>query len=106
MLTFMLHIEVHESCVDEALDTLTDIERDARADQGVLTFTWLRHEGEPTRFTLVEQWETRGHLEAHLRRDPSRWERFTHCLVGEPRSETYDAVVELAAQRVGGEVYG
>lgn len=102
MLTFMLHIQVREDCVGEALETLSAIERSAQADPGMLTFTWLRHQDDPTCFTLVEQWDNQVHLEAHLRRDPTRWERFTPCLATEPRSVSYDAVTELVPSEVSG----
>jgi quinol monooxygenase YgiN len=97
MITCMLHILVREGCEAEAIETLSAIERDAQRDPGRVQFTWLQHDNDPYRFTLFEQWESQQHLDDHLKRDPSRWERFVPCLAADPRSETLRGVSEMAA---------
>jgi quinol monooxygenase YgiN len=104
MITCMLHIQVRKGCESQAIETLSAIQRDARRDAGVVQFTWLQHEDDPLRFTLVEQWESQQHLDDHLKKDPSRWERFVPCLAAEPRSEAFRQVSELAGPPSADEV--
>lgn len=96
MINFLLHIEVKPGCLAEAVEALTTIERAARSDAGVGAFVWSQHVDEPCRFTLFEQWNTEEDLQAHLRKDPSVWNRFVPCLAGEPQSHRLRPVQELA----------
>jgi quinol monooxygenase YgiN len=97
MITSMLHIRVRPGYEQEALDTLSAIERHARQDAGLVNFTWLRDERDLGSFTLFEQWESQADRDRHLNGDPARWERFVPCLAEAPRPETFRAVSELAA---------
>jgi quinol monooxygenase YgiN len=97
MITRMLHIRVRPGYEQEAIDTLSAIERHARQDAGLVNFTWLRDECDLGSFTLFEQWESQEDLDRHLNGDPARWERFVPCLAEAPRPESFRAVSELAA---------
>lgn len=99
MLTFMLHIMVGENAEEEALDTLSAIERQSLHDAGRLHFSWFQHLRDPQRFTLFEQWESQEHLDAHLAKDPSLWNGFQHCLIEEPISEGLRTVADVRAER-------
>jgi quinol monooxygenase YgiN len=97
MITSMLHIRVRPGYEEEAIDTLSAIERHARQDAGMVNFTWLRDEHDLGSFTLFEQWESQEDLDRHLNGDSARWQRFVPCLAEAPRPENLRAVSELAA---------
>lgn len=88
MLTYLLTIEISGGNEDTAIETLSGIERVSRLDEGCLQFTWFQHENEANRFTLVEQWESKQHLDAHLEKIIPIWEKFTPQLAGEPVSQS------------------
>lgn len=83
---YLLHITVAPDAEPVAVETLTEIERLSRQDIGCVTFVWLQHEADPTRFTLFEQWDTQEHLDQHLAGIIPTWQRFEPHLVGEPVS--------------------
>ena len=97
MITNMLHIRVRPGYEQEAIDTLSAIERHARRDAGLVNFTWLRDEHDLVSFTLFEQWESQADLDRHLNEDSSRWRRFVPWLAEAPPPEVFRAVSELAA---------
>ncbi|HMH94537.1 MAG TPA: antibiotic biosynthesis monooxygenase [Streptosporangiaceae bacterium] len=97
MITSMLHIRVRPGYEEEAIDTLSAIERHARQDTGMVNFTWLRDEHDLGSFTLFEQWESQEDLDRRLNADSARWARFVPCLAEAPRPESFRAVSELAA---------
>jgi quinol monooxygenase YgiN len=97
MITTMLHIRVRPGYEEEAVDTLSAIERHARQDTGMVNFTWLRDEHDLGSFTLFEQWESQEDHDRHLSAGSSRWERFVPCLAEEPRPGSFRPVSELAA---------
>ncbi|WP_051844031.1 antibiotic biosynthesis monooxygenase [Streptomyces sp. NRRL S-813] len=96
VLTFTLDITVRTGHETEAIRTLTAVEAKARTDAGCVQFTWFQHVHDPYRFTLVEQWESQEHLDAHLAADPALWETFVPALAGEPRSTPLRPVADLA----------
>lgn len=96
---FLLTITVKPGREDIALETLTEIERLSRQDEGCVTFVWLQHHDDPLRFTLFEQWETQEHLDAHLSRIIPRWQGFEPELAGEPVSQQVRPVAATWAER-------
>ncbi|GAA2267518.1 hypothetical protein GCM10010430_60860 [Kitasatospora cystarginea] len=104
MLAYALHITVRPGHEQQALETLGAIERRSLRDAGCLQFTWFQHDADPYRFTLVEQWESQEHLDAHLAQDQSLWESFLPALADEPRSELLRQVVPLATKPSADEV--
>ena len=103
MLTFMFHIVVKEGCQAEAVGTLSAIESAAHNDKGCINFIWLQNKGDPHRFTLFEQWASQEDLDEHLRKNPSRWERFVPCLAAKPYSESFQLVGTLVEPLKGEE---
>jgi quinol monooxygenase YgiN len=97
MITRMLHIRVRPGFEQEAIDTLSAIERHARQDTGIVNFAWLRDEQDLTAFTLFEQWRSQADLDRHQNGDAGRWERLAPGLAGPPRPESFRPVSELAA---------
>jgi quinol monooxygenase YgiN len=97
MITSMLHIRVRPGFEQEAIDTLAAIERHARQDAGMVSFTWLRDARDLTSFTLFEQWRSQEDLDRNRHGDPARWERLAAALAQRPRPEGLRAVSELAA---------
>jgi quinol monooxygenase YgiN len=97
MITSMLHIRVRPGFEQEAIDTLSAIERHARQDAGMVNFTWLRDARDLTSFTLFEQWASQEDLDRNRHEDRARWERFAPGLAEPPRPESFRAVSELAA---------
>lgn len=96
MLSYTLQIKVKPGYERNAVRTLSTIERNAQLDSGCLYFAWFQDAQDPYGFTLVEQWDTRDHLDAHLSRDPSVWEEFVPALAGAPVSRELRPVGQLA----------
>jgi quinol monooxygenase YgiN len=95
MPSFLFHLQVKPECQAEALETLTAIQRAARQDEGCISFTWFRHEDDPTRFTMHERWVSTEALESHKAKGVDVWNAFVPCLVGEPVSEKLTQVGEI-----------
>ncbi len=96
MVTFMFHIRVKPGCEARALRTLSTIERESRAHEGCIAFTWLQRNDVPHEFMLFEQWEDEAALEAHKARSPGTWDEFVPCLDGEPYSHSFRSVSAMA----------
>lgn len=93
MLAFTLDIRVSPGFADDAVRTLSEIELSSAGEAGCRQFTWFRDLEEPEHFVLVEQWDGRQELDAHLARITPIWERFSPALAGVPRSTPLRALV-------------
>jgi len=93
VLTFTLDIRVTPEHRATALDTLSAIEEMSQKDAGCIQFGWYRHDTDPDRFTLFEQWESQQDLDGHIEKILPLWEKFVHCLADDPRSVSMTPVV-------------
>lgn len=94
MLSFMLNLKVKKEFIGNAINSLGEIDRKANTHEGVITFMWFQHLEEPTKFTLIEQWENQNVLDAHIQKILNIWNDFTHCLDGEPVSTKLDKLIK------------
>ena len=106
MLTFMFHIKVKPDCELEAISTLSAIEEAAHQDQGCINFIWLQNKNKSCHFTLFEQWESQEALDVHKSKGVAQWEQFTQCLDGEPVSEEFQEVAEIARTLSNEKIHG
>ncbi|MHA7135634.1 putative quinol monooxygenase [Oerskovia turbata] len=68
-----MRVRVHVPCTisgphrARALEVYRELVDATRQEVGCLSYELLEHVDDPTRFVLVEEWETPGHLDAHTR---------------------------------------
>jgi quinol monooxygenase YgiN len=100
MLSFMLNLKVKKEFINNAINALSEIDRKANTHEGVITFMWFQHLEEPTRFSLLEQWENQNVLDAHIQKILDIWNDFTYCLDEDPVSTKLDKLIKVKGGQV------
>lgn len=94
MLSFMMNLTVKEDCKEEAIESLSEIDRKANTHQGCINFIWFQHQENPLKFTLIEEWENQEVLDAHVEKIIDIWNEFKPCVKGEAVSTELNRLVE------------
>ncbi|SDD73025.1 Quinol monooxygenase YgiN [Sanguibacter gelidistatuariae] len=67
MIRVVVPATVPVSALPRALELYRELVEETRTETGCISYELLQRADDPTRLLLVEEWESRAHLDAHTR---------------------------------------